>query len=125
MLGRLVSAWQAWRERRTLARRPIPDALWHETMARYPFLGDLDEAEALLVRAPSPPVLKFITIIPSAPARPPPAPGAAVVVAARAFSIRVRAESMIAALSSSLRRCQSNGILDDAVSEPSGFTKST
>ncbi len=37
----MARLWQALRERRdarTLARRPIPDALWRLTLARFPFL---------------------------------------------------------------------------------------
>jgi len=50
VLVRLASAWRGWRERRTLTRRPIPDVLWAETLERYPFLGDLDEADAAQLR---------------------------------------------------------------------------
>lgn len=32
-------ALQRWREQRTLARRPIPDALWRQTLADHPFLA--------------------------------------------------------------------------------------
>ena len=34
-----------WNERRTLARRPIPDELWHLTLARYPFLTQRPAAD--------------------------------------------------------------------------------
>jgi Mlc titration factor MtfA (ptsG expression regulator) len=30
--------WQRWREARALRRRAIPDALWRQTLRRYPFL---------------------------------------------------------------------------------------
>ena len=39
-----MSVWRRWREARVLARRPIPDALWQLTLARYPFLAARDEA---------------------------------------------------------------------------------
>ena len=35
----------AWRERRALARRAIPDALWELTLLRLPFLARLDDPE--------------------------------------------------------------------------------
>jgi hypothetical protein len=35
----MIGAWRRWREARTLARRPIPDALWAATLTDYPFLG--------------------------------------------------------------------------------------
>ena len=35
-----MSGWlQRWRRNRTLERRPIPDALWELTLARFPFLA--------------------------------------------------------------------------------------
>lgn len=34
--------WNAWRERRAVARRPIDDGLWRRTLARYPFLRRRD-----------------------------------------------------------------------------------
>jgi Mlc titration factor MtfA (ptsG expression regulator) len=37
----VLAAWRRWRDRRTLARRPIPDAMWQATLARYPFLAAL------------------------------------------------------------------------------------
>jgi len=48
----MASWWaslQRWRERRTLERRAIPDALWALTLARFPFLAlpDLDDATRL------------------------------------------------------------------------------
>ena len=35
----MTGLWQRWRRARALARRPIPDALWNLTLARFPFLG--------------------------------------------------------------------------------------
>lgn len=47
LLGRL----RGWRERRALARRAIPDDLWHATLAHLPFLHALaPEDEAALRR---------------------------------------------------------------------------
>jgi len=40
----------AWRERRALARRAIPDALWELTLLRLPFLARLDGAERTELR---------------------------------------------------------------------------
>ena len=40
----------AWRERRALARRAIPDGLWDLTLARLPFLARLDEADRAELR---------------------------------------------------------------------------
>ena len=40
----------AWRERRALARRAIPDALWELTLLRLPFLARLDESERAELR---------------------------------------------------------------------------
>lgn len=34
-----LARWKGWREARTLERRPIPDALWQLTLARFPFLA--------------------------------------------------------------------------------------
>jgi Mlc titration factor MtfA (ptsG expression regulator) len=42
--------WQRWRRRRTLERRPIPDALWQLTLARYPFLAARDGADLAELR---------------------------------------------------------------------------
>jgi len=39
VLGRLLSGLKKRRDERTLKRRPIPDALWQLTLARYPFLA--------------------------------------------------------------------------------------
>lgn len=38
------------REEKALARRAIPDALWQLTLARYPFLGRLDDADRAELR---------------------------------------------------------------------------
>lgn len=37
--GGLLSRWRRWRDRRTLARRAIPDAVWQLTLLRFPFLA--------------------------------------------------------------------------------------
>ncbi len=39
-----------WRTARTLERRPIPDALWQLTLARFPFLQQADGADAARLR---------------------------------------------------------------------------
>lgn len=39
-----------WRERQALARRAIPDDLWTLTLARWPFLARLDEADRAELR---------------------------------------------------------------------------
>ncbi|KQV85406.1 zinc-dependent peptidase [Rhizobacter sp. Root1221] len=41
---------QRWRDQRTLNRRPIPDALWALTLARFPFLALPDTADAARLR---------------------------------------------------------------------------
>lgn len=46
----VLEAWRRWRERRTLARRPIPDDLWQATLAGYAFLGALSPDEARRLR---------------------------------------------------------------------------
>lgn len=46
----LAAWWRRWRAERTLARRPIPDALWALTLARYPFLGRRSEADRAALR---------------------------------------------------------------------------
>lgn len=51
MLGRWWDAMQAWRERRTLAQRAIPDELWGATLERYPFLAELDDTDAARLRS--------------------------------------------------------------------------
>jgi MtfA peptidase len=47
----VIGRWRAWRDRRTLRRRPIPDALWQPTLQRHPFLARLPEAEGARLRA--------------------------------------------------------------------------
>jgi len=42
--------WKRWRQGRTLARRPIPDALWQRTLDRYPFLAARDAADRTALR---------------------------------------------------------------------------
>jgi Mlc titration factor MtfA (ptsG expression regulator) len=42
--------WRRWRRKRTLERRPIPDALWRLTLARYPFLAARSDADLLALR---------------------------------------------------------------------------
>jgi MtfA peptidase len=44
------SRWRAWRDRRTLTRRPIPDSLWQPTLQHYPFLARLPDAEQRKLR---------------------------------------------------------------------------
>jgi Mlc titration factor MtfA (ptsG expression regulator) len=44
------SRLDAWRERRALARRAIPDAMWELTLLRLPFLARLDDAERAELR---------------------------------------------------------------------------
>lgn len=46
----VFAAWRRWRDRRTLANRPIPDAMWQATLARYPFLAALPTDEARRLR---------------------------------------------------------------------------
>jgi len=46
----MLQAWRRWRDRRTLERRPIPDALWSATLARFPFLTRLHHEEAHRLR---------------------------------------------------------------------------
>jgi MtfA peptidase len=45
----VLAAWRRWRDRRTLATRPIPHAMWQSTLARYAFLAALppDDAQRL------------------------------------------------------------------------------
>jgi Mlc titration factor MtfA (ptsG expression regulator) len=43
--------WQDWRRQRTLERRPIPDALWQLTLARFPFLVARDATDVDALRA--------------------------------------------------------------------------
>lgn len=42
--------WQAWRERRERARHEIPLPLWHQVLARYPFLAELPLSEQQALR---------------------------------------------------------------------------
>jgi MtfA peptidase len=49
-LSRWLSAWTRWREKRTLAQRAIPDALWQLTLARYPFLSRRGAADVQALR---------------------------------------------------------------------------
>ena len=42
--------WRRWRRTRTLERRAIPDALWRQTLARYPFLAARSEARVTALR---------------------------------------------------------------------------
>ncbi|HEY0821380.1 MAG TPA: M90 family metallopeptidase [Rhizobacter sp.] len=46
----VLAAWRRWRDRRILAHRPIPDALWQATLARYPFLAALGSADGQRLR---------------------------------------------------------------------------
>jgi len=45
----LFSRWSEWRKRRTLEQRAIPDELWLETLAQFPFLArrSLEELQRL------------------------------------------------------------------------------
>src|SRR5688572_31664271 len=44
------AALQGWRDRRTLARRAIPDLLWNLTLARFPFVDLPDPEDAAELR---------------------------------------------------------------------------
>lgn len=46
----VLAAWRRWRDRRTLARRPIPDVMWQATLAHYPFLASLDADDGQRLR---------------------------------------------------------------------------
>jgi len=46
----MLDALRRWRDQRTLTRRPIPDALWNATLARFPFLAKLDAQDGQLLR---------------------------------------------------------------------------
>lgn len=46
----VLAAWRRWRERHALATRPIPDALWQSTLARYAFLAALPPGDAQRLR---------------------------------------------------------------------------
>jgi len=50
MFSRWRSAWRSVRERRALARRAIPDALWRRTLRRFPFLDLHDAVDAAELR---------------------------------------------------------------------------
>ena len=41
---------RGWRQQRTLANRPIPDSLWHLTLAHYPFLSARPPADVARLR---------------------------------------------------------------------------
>lgn len=48
MIRSLLQAWRRQREARVVSRKGVPDALWQQTLERYPFLGRLaldDQAE--------------------------------------------------------------------------------
>ena len=49
-LTSLLQGWQFWRERRAIARRPIPDDLWQRTLRRYPFLQRRSPADSAQLR---------------------------------------------------------------------------
>ena len=42
--------WRRWRRTRTLERRAIPDALWQQTLDRYPFLSARPQAKVATLR---------------------------------------------------------------------------
>jgi hypothetical protein len=42
--------WRRWRRKRTLERRPIPDAIWRLTLARYSFLAARGESDLAALR---------------------------------------------------------------------------
>ena len=46
----MLNALRRWRDRRTLARRPIPDDLWRATLVRFPFLAQLGAEDAQQLR---------------------------------------------------------------------------
>lgn len=46
----LLDRWTTWRERRALQRRAIDDALWSQTLARYPFLAARSAADLQTLR---------------------------------------------------------------------------
>jgi len=46
----MLNALRRWRDRRTLARRPIPDDLWLATLVRFPFLAQLGAEDARQLR---------------------------------------------------------------------------
>src|SRR5512147_1349380 len=49
--GGLLSRWRRWRDRRTLARRAIPDAVWQLTLVRFPFLALRSDDDLQRLRA--------------------------------------------------------------------------
>jgi hypothetical protein len=49
-MGSWWGAWKRWQERRTLVHRAIPDSLWSQTLARFPFLARRPEADRLRLR---------------------------------------------------------------------------
>ncbi len=46
----LIDRWRAHREQRALRRRAVPDALWHLTLARLPFLACRPAADLVELR---------------------------------------------------------------------------
>ncbi|HEY2925350.1 zinc-dependent peptidase [Piscinibacter sp.] len=50
MLSRWWRRWRKLRDERILRRRPIPDALWQLTLARYPFLARRGPADRAMLR---------------------------------------------------------------------------
>ncbi|MBX3620328.1 MAG: zinc-dependent peptidase [Rhizobacter sp.] len=46
----MLAAWRRWRDRRTLLRRAIPDALWQSTLRHFPFLDRLSPDDAIRLR---------------------------------------------------------------------------
>lgn len=50
MLRSWRQRWQRRREEKALSRRPIPDALWQLTLARYPFLAQRSHAQVQSLR---------------------------------------------------------------------------
>jgi len=49
-LGHLSGWLSGWRDRRTLAKRAIPDPLWQLTLARFPFLAARSAQDVLRLR---------------------------------------------------------------------------
>jgi hypothetical protein len=50
VLSRWWRRWRKLRDERILRRRPIPDALWQLTLARYPFLARRGPADRAMLR---------------------------------------------------------------------------
>jgi hypothetical protein len=46
----VLQTLRRWRDQLTLTRRPIPDALWDTTLARFPFLAALSQTDAQHLR---------------------------------------------------------------------------